>query len=79
MPHGNDLTADLKFEELIKDYSPAEQFLARQIREMKHDFEEMKSVPLLSRRQVAAGVGGIGGLSATVTVITDFIIKALGK
>lgn len=79
MPNGDDMMDDLKFEGMIKEFDPTAKFLARQIREMKCDLEEMKSLPLLSRRQVAAGVGGIGGLSAVVTVVTDFLLKTLGK
>lgn len=76
----NGMSADLEFEERIRDWPDEAQFLAREIRRVRHTCEERNSCGpvILSRRQVVGGVGVVGGTSALVTLIAQVILRLAG-
>ena len=78
----NGMSGNLSFEELIKDFSKAEQFLAREVRSIKQECETRKScypVPaiVLSKRVIAGGVGGVGVISAIINIAIEVAKRLL--
>ena len=81
MPNGQEMMDSLRFEESIKDFSPAEQFLAREVRAVKEECQRRAfcyptHTPILSKTQIAVGAGGVGFLVALVNLIIE-MLKAI--
>lgn len=76
---------DLMFEDVIKDFSPPEKFLARQLREVQRECEargracSATIVPSFTKKQIAVGTAGIGGIATAVSIIAQVVIKLLEK
>ena len=78
MADGNDMFNDLKFEELIENKTPFEQFLARTVRDIQKECNARKYCPAsfaLSKRQVAAGIGSVTGISTIIYTAIEVIKK----
>ena len=80
---GNGMSSDLAFEKLIKDFSPAEQFLARELREVKKECETRKTcypapAHIMSKKVLAGGVGGVGVIATVINITIELLRNWLG-
>ena len=83
MPN-REMLNEMEFENKIKDWQPAEQFLARQIYAARADLNELPckredSCPAQAAagarwKYAAVGGGGVGTLGLLVWVIRDFVV-----
>ncbi len=76
MPNGDDMMDAMKFEGLIKDFTVSEQFLARQLREVKIECENRKICPVgfqFTKKQVAIGASSMGGIAVFVNLVVKLI------
>ena len=79
----NDMSQDLAFEKLIKDFSLAEQFLARELRDVKRECETRKTcypapALIMSKKALAGGLGGVGVIATIVNIVIEVIRSRLG-
>ena len=79
----NDMSKDLAFEKLIKDFSPAEQFLARELRDVKRECETRKTcypapALIMSKKAIAGGIGGVGLVATIINIAIEVIRNWLG-
>ena len=79
----NGMSSDLAFEKLIKDFSPAEQFLARELREVKKECETRKScypapALIMSKKAIAGGIGGVGVIATLINIVIEVLRSRLG-
>lgn len=80
---GNGMSSDLAFEKLIKDFSPAEQFLARELRDVKKECETRKTcypapALIMSKKAIASGVGGVGVIATIINITIELLRNWLG-
>ena len=80
---GNGMSSDLAFEKLIKDFSPAEQFLARELRDVKKECETRKTcypapALVMSKKMLAGGVGGVGVIATIINIVIEVMKNRLG-
>ncbi len=76
MPNDDSMIDAMKFEGLIKDFTISEQFLARQLREVKIECENRKICPVgfqFTKKQVAIGASGMGGIAVFVNLVVKLI------
>ena len=80
---GNGMSSDLAFEKLIKDFSPAEQFLARELRDVKRECEARKTcypppAIIMSKKAIAGGIGGVGVIATLINIVIEVLRNRLG-
>ena len=82
MSNGNKMTSDLEFEEMIKEFTPSERFLARQVRDIQilcaHRATCYPSVQF-SRKQIAVGLGGLSGYTVVIVAIAEALARIFGN
>ena len=79
----NGMSSDLAFEKLIKDFSPAERFLARELRDVKKECETRKTcypspALVMSKKAIAGGVGGVGVIATIINITIEVLRNWLG-
>jgi len=80
MPQDSGISSDMRFEELIKGYTPAEQFLARQIKAVRQECEKRKYCypqTVFSRKQVALGIGSTSAIAIAIIKLAEILVENL--